>query len=136
MEEAAGGSGHWPYRLHLRSRRLWKTELARRYLTKISQIFSYVSCGPGWEEKWEQGSLGRGPVAVVDAFTIPLAEMITGDCQAGEMLDQALAAGNFLFQDGDVYRLRPILRQTLERRAKRLYGGRIREYQYNAGLYL
>lgn len=74
-------------------------------------------------------------VSVVDAFTVPLAEMITGDCQAGEMLERASALGNFLSQEGDVFRLRPILRQTLMRRAERLYGGRIKEYQYNAGLY-
>ena len=74
-------------------------------------------------------------VSVVDAFTVPLAEMITGDFQAGEMLEKASATGNFLSEEEDVFRLRPILKQTLVRRAERLYGGRMKEYQYNAGLY-
>lgn len=74
-------------------------------------------------------------ISVVDTFTVPLAEMITGDCRAGEMIERACAAGNFLFQKGEVCRLRPILRKTLMQRAQRQLGGRIKEYQYNAGLY-
>ena len=74
-------------------------------------------------------------VSVMDAFTIPLAEMITGDLQAGEMLERACAMGNFLSQQEGVYQIRPIMRQMLLRRAERLYSERVRECQYNAGLY-
>ncbi len=74
-------------------------------------------------------------VSVVGSFTIPLAEMITGDPQAEQMLTRACAAGNFLFQEEDVYRFRPLLKETLAQRAQRLYGRRVSECQYNAGLY-
>ncbi len=74
-------------------------------------------------------------VSVVGSFTISLAEMITGDPQAEQMLRRACAAGNFLFQEEDVYRFRPLLKETLAQRAQRLYGRRVSECQYNAGLY-
>lgn len=52
-------------------------------------------------------------ISVVDTFTVPLAEMITGDCRAREMIERACTTGNFLFRKGEVCRLRPILRKTL-----------------------
>ena len=45
-------------------------------------------------------------ISVVDTFTVPLAEMITGDCRAEEMIERACAAGNFLFRKGGVCQLK------------------------------
>lgn len=75
-------------------------------------------------------------VSVVDEFDLPLAEMITGSRHAARLLKEAAEAGNFLTEQEGVYRLRPILLESLRRRMAVSCGeSAIREYSYNAGLY-
>lgn len=75
-------------------------------------------------------------VSVVEEFNIPLAEIITGNNHVYVLLDKALSEGNFISREGDIYRMRPVLLQALQKRAERIYGSeRIRGYAYNAGLY-
>lgn len=75
-------------------------------------------------------------VSVVDEFTLPLAEMITGNGHVLSLLERAAETGNFLFLKGDVYSLRPELIKALRNRAAKVYdAGERRNYAYNAGLY-
>ena len=75
-------------------------------------------------------------VSVTDEFTLPLAEMVTGNCHAQELLERAVETGNFLSCKDGIYRLRPQLLKALRRRAVREYGSAQRaDYAYNAGLY-
>lgn len=75
-------------------------------------------------------------VSVVDEFTLPLAELITADRLASAMVEKALEAGNFLFQDEEVYRLRPVLLQALRKGAPRVLGEeRVKACARNAGVY-
>ena len=88
---------------------------------------------PQWDIRLQEFLM---QVSVVDEFTLPLAVMITGDNRASAMLDQALAAGNFLQQDGEVYRIRPQLIAALRARALKVFG--VQKYAQctnNAGLY-
>ena len=75
-------------------------------------------------------------VSVVDEFTLELAEMISGSLHVTALLEQAAEAGNFLTQEGGVYRLRPVLIQALRNRALKVYGReRVKDLKYNAALY-
>lgn len=75
-------------------------------------------------------------VSVVDEFTLELAEMISGSLHVTALLEQAAEAGNFLAQEGSVYRLRPVLIQALRNRALKVYGReRVKDLKYNAALY-
>lgn len=75
-------------------------------------------------------------VSVVDEFDLPLAELITGSHYISALLDKAMMTGNFISQDNGIYRLRPILLQTLKTHAAKVYGTeRMKEYSYNAALY-
>ncbi len=75
-------------------------------------------------------------VSVVDEFTLELAEMISGNLHVTALLEQAAEAGNFMTQEDDVYRLRPVLIQALRNRALKIYGReRVEDLKYNAALY-
>lgn len=75
-------------------------------------------------------------VSVVDEFTAPLAEMITGNHHVARLLQAASAIGNFMSEKDGIYRLRPVFLQILRQRAEVVYGSNVvREYAYNAGLY-
>lgn len=75
-------------------------------------------------------------VSVVDEFTVPLAEMITGNHHVARMLQVASGIGNFLSEKDGIYQLRPVFLQILRQRAEIAYGSAaVREYAYNAGLY-
>jgi len=71
-------------------------------------------------------------VSVVDAFTLPLAEAITGDDHAASFLDEARQVANFLVQDGSTYSLRYV--EAARRKArKKLGSAEICRCLYNAG---
>lgn len=75
-------------------------------------------------------------VCVVEEFSLGLAEMISGNGCALELLERAKEAGNFLTEENGIYRLRPVLLQALRNRAEKVWGReRLRECAYNAGLY-
>ena len=75
-------------------------------------------------------------VSVTDEFTLPLAEMITGNRHAPELLERAVETGNFLSCKDGTYRLRPELIRALRRRAAKEYSAQERaDHAYNAGLY-
>ncbi len=75
-------------------------------------------------------------ISVVEEFTLPLAEMVTGNCRVSELLEKAEEAGNFLFCTNGVYRLRPVLIKALRKKAAKRYGSKeMMDYTYNAGLY-
>ena len=75
-------------------------------------------------------------VSVTDEFTLPLAQMATGNRRAPELLERAMETGNFLSCKDGVYRLRPQLIRALRRRAAKEYSPRERaDHAYNAGLY-
>ncbi len=136
-----------------------------RYLQRTSEGNAYVvrhaalklkegkSLGPAlYEEIWEAFSVYLEnfvlsgwdsdlleflmQVSVVDAFTLELAEMITGSPYVVSLLEQAAEAGNFLFQKDGVYRMRPTLNHALQSRAAKVYGlERVKDFKYNAALY-
>ena len=75
-------------------------------------------------------------ISVTDEFTLPLAEMVTGNRHAPELLERAAETGNFLSCQDGIYRLRPELIRALRRRAAKEYGPQERaDHAYNAGLY-
>lgn len=75
-------------------------------------------------------------LSVTEEFTLPLAETVTGNCHAVELLERASETGNFLFFKDDIYRLHPILIKALRRLAVKAYDpGVLNDYAYNAGLY-
>ncbi len=75
-------------------------------------------------------------VSVTDEFTLPLAEMVTGNRHAPELLERAVETGNFLSGKDGTYRLRPQLIRALRRRAVKEYSPQERtDHAYNAGLY-
>ena len=75
-------------------------------------------------------------ISVTDEFTLPLAEMVTGNRHAAELLERALETGNFLSCKDGIYRLRPELIRALRRQAAKEYGPQERaDHAYNAGLY-
>lgn len=75
-------------------------------------------------------------VSVVDSFTVPMAETITGDDQSAAMIDQAMQTGNFLTQKDGEYFLRPQLLSALRSRAKKVIGtNKVRQCADRAGLF-
>lgn len=75
-------------------------------------------------------------VSVTDEFTLPLAEMVTGNRHAPELLERVVETGNFLSCKDGTYRLRPQLIRALRRRAAKEYSPQERaDHAYNAGLY-
>lgn len=75
-------------------------------------------------------------ISVTDEFTLPLAEMVTGNRHAPELLERAVETGNFLSCRDGTYRLRPQLIRALRRRAAKEYSPQERaDHAYNAGLY-
>lgn len=76
-------------------------------------------------------------VSFVDEFTLPLAEMISGNKDAYRIFEEAKEIGNFIEESEDgVYVIRPLLRTALQKRAHREYGSeRCREIYCNAGLF-
>lgn len=75
-------------------------------------------------------------ISVVDEFTLKLAEMITANPSAMSLLQKAAETGNFLYQEGDVYRLRDYLLKALRERAAQVLGPeQIKAFAKNAGLY-
>lgn len=74
--------------------------------------------------------------SVVDAFTLPLTELITANRSALAMLQKAAEAGNFLSQEDGVYRLRDLFLHALRDRAMKFLGPeQIKALAKNAGLY-
>lgn len=75
-------------------------------------------------------------ISVTDEFTLPLAEMVTGNRHAPELLERAVETGNFLSCRDGTYRLRPQLIRALRRRAAKEYSPQERaDHAYNAGMY-
>ncbi len=82
-------------------------------------------------------------VSIVESFTIPLAEMITGRNDVEQLLDRIRWMGNFMTENhGEntgknetVYRLRTAMCISMQRRMKRKYSkAQIRSLYENAGL--
>lgn len=63
-------------------------------------------------------------VCVVDSFTLPMAEYITGDDGCALLLSRANAVGNILSCSGGVWRMRPVLLETMQERTMRAFGRR------------
>lgn len=75
-------------------------------------------------------------ISVVDEFTLQLAQMITANPNSADLLQKAAETGNFLYQDGEVYRLRDYLLKALRERAAQALGQeQIKAFAKNAGLY-
>lgn len=75
-------------------------------------------------------------VSVTEEFTLPLAQMVTGDRHAAGLIERAMETGNFLSCKDGVYRLRPELLRALRRCTAREYDPAQRaDHAYNAGLY-
>ena len=75
-------------------------------------------------------------LSLMDAFTPELAQAVTGDDDVALLLSQAEQAGNILSCAGGEWRIRPVLLETLRRRAVRSFGQRrCNQLMYNAGRY-
>lgn len=75
-------------------------------------------------------------ISVVDEFTLELAEMVTANGHALELLERALEAGSFLTQEDGVYRLRPFQLHALRSRAAKVLGmDQVRAFAASAGHY-
>ena len=75
-------------------------------------------------------------VSVIDGFTLPLAEMVTGNRHAMELLQRAVETGNFLSCKDGTYCLRSELIRALRRRAAKEYSPQERaDHAYNVGLH-
>lgn len=75
-------------------------------------------------------------LSLLDAFTLELAQAVTGDDDAALLLSRAEQAGNILSCAGGEWRIRPVLLETLRRRAVRSFGQRrCSQLMYNAGRY-
>ena len=75
-------------------------------------------------------------VSVVDAFTLELAEAITGEDDAASLLHRAEQAGNILQCDGGEWHIRPVLLEALREQALVVFGHKcIYQLMYNAGRY-
>lgn len=61
-------------------------------------------------------------VCVVDSFTLPMAEYITGDDGCAGLLSRAEKVGNILSSAGGMWRMRPVLLETMQERAMRTLG--------------
>lgn len=75
-------------------------------------------------------------ISVVDEFTLELAEMVTANGHALELLERALEAGNFLTQEDGIYRLRSFQLHALRSRAAKVLGmDQVRAFAASAGHY-
>ena len=75
-------------------------------------------------------------LSLVDAFTQELAQAVTGDDDVALLLSRAERAGNILSCADGEWRIRPVLLETLRRRAARSFGQRrCNQLMYNAGRY-
>ncbi|MBD5395232.1 MAG: hypothetical protein HDR23_01725 [Lachnospiraceae bacterium] len=75
-------------------------------------------------------------LSVTEEFTLPLAETITGNSHAVELLGRAAETGNFISLKEDTYRLHPILVKALRRRGAKTLGSEVlKDHAYNAGLW-
>lgn len=75
-------------------------------------------------------------LSLVDAFTPELAQAVTGDDDVTLLLRRAEQAGNIFSCTGGEWRIRPVLLETLRRRAVRSFGQRrCNQLMYNAGRY-
>ena len=75
-------------------------------------------------------------LSLVDAFTPELAHAVTGDDDVALLLSRAERAGNILSCANGEWRIRPVLLDTLRRRAARSFGQRrCNQLMYNAGRY-
>ena len=76
-------------------------------------------------------------VCMVDAFTLEMAEAITGDDGSALLLSRAEKSGNIFFCSDGEWRIRPVLLEALRERAMRTFGRRrCSQLIYNAGRYL
>ena len=75
-------------------------------------------------------------LSVTGEFTLSLAETVTGNRHAVELLGRAAETGNFLFIKDDTYCLHSVLVKALRRRAaKTLAPEVLNDHAYNAGLW-
>ena len=75
-------------------------------------------------------------ISVVDAFTPALAQAVTGDDDAVLLISRAERVGNILSCASGEWRIRPVLLETLRRRAVMVFGQRrYNQLMYNAGRY-
>ena len=75
-------------------------------------------------------------LSLADSFTPELARAVTGNDDAELLLSRAERAGNILSCAGGEWRIRPVLLETLRRRAARSFGQRrCSQLIYNAGRY-
>lgn len=75
-------------------------------------------------------------LCVVDAFTLPMAEYITGSDSCALLLSRAEAVGNIISCTDGLWRIRPILLETLRERAIRQLGhNKYNQLLYRAGEY-
>lgn len=75
-------------------------------------------------------------ICVVDEFTLEMAELISGNSHVLALLEKAAETGNFLNQEGPVYRLRYVLLKALRRQAEKRFGPQQqKDCAYRAGLY-
>ena len=73
-------------------------------------------------------------ISVVDAFTQEMAQAITGDDDVSLLISRVQRTGNLLLCTGNEWRIRPVLLETLRRRAARDFGKRrYNQLLYNAG---
>ncbi len=82
---------------------------------------------PGWNSEVTDMLM---KMSIVDEFTLPMAEKITGNPFAAQTLKQAVESGNFISQDNGVYTIRKIMLEALRERAVRTFGTE----KYNAFL--
>lgn len=75
-------------------------------------------------------------LSVTEEFTLPLAETVTGNRHAAQLLECAAETGNFLTATDGTYRLHPVLVKALRRRAAEALGPEaLKDHAYNAGLW-
>ena len=75
-------------------------------------------------------------ISIVDEFSVPLAEMITGSVRVIALIEQAESIGNFIIRENELYRIRPMLLYTLQHKAKQMFDKvKLENLTYNAGLY-
>lgn len=97
-------------------------EIGSELTTDVSKIFSdYLErvVMAQWESEVVDFLL---QMSVVDSFTLPLAEMITGNARVSSVLERAMETGNFIKREHDVYYIRPILLQALRNQANKKLG--------------
>lgn len=75
-------------------------------------------------------------VSVAEEFTLPFAEMVSGNPYAQSLLERAMQTGNFLTEKDGVYRLRHVLVRALQNQAVKACGKEAVDASvYHAGLY-